>query len=259
MTVFQAFVLGVVQGLSEFLPISSSAHLLLTRYLLGWAEPGVAFDVALHIGTLVAVLWYFRREWLEMLLAVGRLIRQRGARTPVERRALFLVLATIPAGAAGFALADVADIYLRDPLVTSVTLIVFGVVLWLVDRFASKARTLESMRWTDALAVGVAQTLAFVPGVSRSGATMTAGRGLGFDRSAAAVFSFLLSMPIIAAAALRKAPEALASAGSGAPLIVVQNLASGAASQYCKGFVPGARRFTTRQIGGRFVRVWRTL
>jgi undecaprenyl-diphosphatase len=220
MTAFQALVLGIVQGLSEFLPISSSGHLLLTRYLLGWDEPGVAFDVALHIGTLVAVIWYFRREWLDLVTAVGRVIRQRGPRTPVERRALFIAVATIPAGIAGYFLADVDDTALRDPTVTAVTLIVFGLLLWLVDRYAARTRTLESMGWVDAIAIGIAQTLALVPGVSRSGATMTAGRGLGFDRPAAAVFSFLLSMPIIAAAALRKAPEALAAAGNGGPLLV---------------------------------------
>ena len=108
MTIFQAFVLGIVQGFSEFLPISSSGHLLLSRYVLGWPEPGVAFDVALHVGTLFAVLSYFRAEWVELFGAGVRVLRQRAAGTAVERRAVFIVLATIPGGLAGLALGDVA-------------------------------------------------------------------------------------------------------------------------------------------------------
>jgi undecaprenyl-diphosphatase len=220
MTIFQAFVLGVVQGLSEFLPISSSGHLFLVRYLLGWPDPGVAFDVALHVGTLVAVVWYFWSDWLALAAATLRVVNQRGARTPLERRAVFLVLATIPGGLAGWTLSSAAETTFRAESLAALALIVFGIILWLVDRFAPRERALEGLRWSDALLIGIAQAFALVPGVSRSGATMTAGRALGFDRQQAAVFSFLMSMPIIAAAALGKGTEALDGGIPLAPLII---------------------------------------
>ena len=209
MTLFQAFVLGIVQGLTEFLPVSSSGHLFLVRYLLDWPEPGLAFDVSLHVGTLVAVIWYFRREWIDLTAAAFRLVRQRSVRTAEERRVLFLILATIPAALGGLLLGDYAETVFRNPRITAIALIVLGLVLWFVDRVAPRVRGLASMRWMDALAIGVAQACALVPGVSRSGATMTAGRALGFDRQTAAVFSFLMSMPIILAAILSEAPEAI--------------------------------------------------
>ena len=220
MTLFQAFVLGAVQGLTEFLPVSSSGHLFLVRYLLEWPEPGLAFDVALHVGTLVAVLWYFRREWIALAAAAMRLVRQREARTPEERRVLFLILATIPAALGGVLLADYAETIFRHPRITAIALITLGLLLWIVDRLAPRIRTLDTMRWQDALVIGVAQIVAFVPGVSRSGATMTAGRALGFDRQTAAVFSFLMSMPIIAAALLKEAPHAFGPGEPMAPILV---------------------------------------
>jgi undecaprenyl-diphosphatase len=219
-TLFQAFVLGAVQGLTEFLPVSSSGHLFLVRYLLEWPEPGLAFDVALHVGTLVAVLWYFQREWIALAAAAMRLVRQRQARTPEERRVLFLIVATIPAGLGGLLLADLAETVFRHPRITAIALIALGLLLWIVDRLAPRIRTLDTMRWQDALAIGVAQIVALVPGVSRSGATMTAGRALGFDRQTAAVFSFLMSMPIIVAALLKEAPHALDSGEAIAPILV---------------------------------------
>jgi undecaprenyl-diphosphatase len=229
MTLFQAFVLGVVQGLTEFLPVSSSGHLFLVRYLLGWPEPGLAFDVALHVGTLVAVLWYFRREWIALTRAAGQLLRQRGARTAEERRVLFLILATIPAAIGGLLLGDYAETIFRHPRITAIALIVLGIMLWVVDRVASRARGLDGMRWTEALAIGVAQVVALVPGVSRSGATMTAGRALGFDRQSAAVFSFLMSMPIILAAILKETPDAITSGEAIAPILlgIVASMLSG--------------------------------
>ena len=229
MTLFQSFVLGIVQGLTEFLPVSSSGHLFLVRYLLEWPEPGLAFDVALHVGTLIAVLWYFRREWIELTSAAGRVATQRGARTPEERRVLFLVAATIPAAVGGLLLGDLVQTVFRHPRVTAIALIVLGLVLWAVDRAAPRIRTLATMRWADALAIGFAQVCALVPGVSRSGATMTAGRALGFDRSSAAVFSFLMSMPIILAAIVKEAPEALRSGEPVGPLIlgVIASMLSG--------------------------------
>ena len=209
MTVFQALVLGLVQGLGEFLPISSSAHLVLTPWVFGWPDPGLAFDVALHVGTLVAVLWYFRAEWVRLTQSGFALLRTRRADTEEKQRVLFIVIATIPAAIAGVLLEDYAESTFRSPLLIALTLIVMGIVLWAADRYAPRDRGLGQMRARDAVLIGLAQIFALVPGVSRSGSTMTAGRGPRFDRQGAAVFSFLMSMPITAAAAVLKAPTLL--------------------------------------------------
>lgn len=220
MTVFQALVLGILQGLAEFLPISSSAHLALAPWVFGWRDPGLAFDVALHVGTLVAVLWYFNQEWRNLAVAFFRLVRTRRADTDEERRVIYLVIATIPGALAGLALEDHAESTFRDPVLIAIALIVMGVILWLVDRLAPYARPLSSMRWLDALLVGIGQMFAIIPGVSRSGSTITAGRALKFSREAAAVFSFLMSAPITFAAIVLKVPEAIRETGISAPLIV---------------------------------------
>jgi undecaprenyl-diphosphatase len=209
MTVLQALVLGIVQGLGEFLPISSSAHLVLTPWVFGWPDPGLAFDVALHVGTLVAVLWYFRAEWVRLAQSGFDLLRTRRADTEEKQRLLYIVVATIPAAIAGLLLEDYAESAFRSPTLIALTLIVMGIVLWAVDRYAPRDRPLGNMRIRDAVLVGLAQIFALVPGVSRSGSTMTAARGLRFDRQSAAVFSFLMSMPITAAAAVLKAPTLL--------------------------------------------------
>ena len=219
MTVWQAIVLGVLQGLAEFLPISSSAHLALTPWILGWESPGLAFDVALHVGTLAAVLWFFRAQWGALTRAAWRIVTTRRIETEEERRVLFLLIATIPGGIGGLLLAEYAETVFRTPALIATTLIIMGIILWAVDRFAPQARPLSAMRWTHALLFGLAQVLALVPGVSRSGSTMTAGRAMGFHRESAAVFAFLMSMPITAAAAVYEVPKALAEGGLGAPLI----------------------------------------
>jgi undecaprenyl-diphosphatase len=209
MTVFQALVLGIVQGLGEFLPISSSAHLVLTPWVFGWPDPGLAFDVALHVGTLVAVLWYFRAEWVKLAQSGIALLRTRRADTEEKQRLLYIVVATIPAAIAGLLLEDYAESTFRSPTLIAFTLIVMGIVLWAADRYAPRDRPLGNMRIRDALLIGLAQIFALIPGVSRSGSTMTAARALRFDRQSAAVFSFLMSMPITAAAAVLKAPTLL--------------------------------------------------
>jgi undecaprenyl-diphosphatase len=225
MDVFQALVLGIVQGLAEFLPISSSAHLALVPFMFGWKDPGLAFDVALHLGTLAAVLWYFRAEWIALTRAGFDIVRTRAITGDEQWRAVYIVIATIPGALGGLVLQKYAETVFRNPAITAVMLIVLGILLWAADRYAAQRRTLTQVRWVDALLIGVAQVCALVPGVSRSGATMTAGRALGFDRTSAATFSFLMSMPITAAAAVVKVPEALRE-GVTLP-IVVGILASG--------------------------------
>lgn len=220
MSIFQALVLGVLQGLSEFLPISSSAHLALAPWFFGWEEPGLAFDVALHVGTLVAVLAYFRAEWLRLLVAAWEIARTRRVETESQRRVIFLIVATIPGGIGGLLLNEYAETTFRAPQVIAIAMMAMGVILWAVDQYVPQARPLGKMRGWDALLIGCAQVLALIPGVSRSGSTITAGRADGFDRESAAVFSFLMSMPIIAAAAVFKVPHALREHGLSAPLLV---------------------------------------
>jgi undecaprenyl-diphosphatase len=226
MTVFQAVVLGLVQGLAEFLPISSSAHLVLVPWVFRWPDPGLAFDVALHVGTLVAVLWYFRDEWVRLTQSAFALLRTRRVDTEEKRRLLQIVVATIPAAIGGLLLEDYAESTFRSPTLIAITLMVMGVVLWAADRYAPRDRPLGSMTLRDAVLIGLAQVFALVPGVSRSGSTMTAGRALRLDRQAAAMFSFLMSMPITAAAAVLKVPALLRS--DDLTMLVVGILASAA-------------------------------
>lgn len=218
-TVWQALVLGTLQGLTEFLPVSSSAHLSLTPWVFGWEPAGLAFDLSLHVGTLVALIWYFRLEWARLIRGGVTLLQNRRPTDDASRQALFIGIATIPAGIAGLLLEDLAETAFRAPIVTAIALIVMGALLWIVDARVRRDRSRGQMTWRDALIVGLAQCLALVPGVSRSGATITAGRALGFDRSSAAVFSFLMSMPIILAAALFKVPEALRETGISLALV----------------------------------------
>jgi undecaprenyl-diphosphatase len=220
MPIYQALVLGLVQGLSEFLPISSSAHLTLAPWALGWTDPGLAFDVALHVGTIAAVLWYFRAEWVALGRSGLHIISKRRVETPEERRLIFLIIGTIPAAIAGLLLEKKAETAFRAPALIATMLIVMGILLWAVDRYSRSDRTLGSIRWQDALMIGIAQAFALIPGVSRSGSTITGARFLGLDRQSAAIFSFLLSMPVTAAAAILKVPDALHSEGL-TPAIIV--------------------------------------
>jgi len=219
MTLFQAIVLGLVQGLAELLPISSSAHLALTPYFFGWTDPGLAFDVALHAGTLLALSWYFREEWRRMCISAWRIARSRRVISIDDRLLVYLVVATIPAAVAGVVLDEYAETLFRAPAIMGTTLIVMGAVLWAVDQRSARVRTLSEVRMSDAIIVGLAQVLALVPGVSRSGSTITAGRLLQLDRPTAARFSFLMSMPITLAAVVLKAPEAVRAEGFSLPLL----------------------------------------
>ncbi|HEU4996718.1 MAG TPA: undecaprenyl-diphosphatase UppP [Gemmatimonadaceae bacterium] len=218
MTVFQAIVLGVVQGLSEFLPISSSAHLTLTPWAFGWQDPGLDVDVALHLGTIIALVWFFWQEWVTLAGAALEILKKRRVETESERRVVWVAIATIPGALAGYLLQSYAKTVFRTPALVGAMLIVMGIILWAVDRAARQDRGLESMGWKDALLIGLAQMFAIIPGVSRSGSTITGGRGLRFSRESAAVFSFLMSLPITTAAVVFEGRHAIRE-GSMAPLI----------------------------------------
>lgn len=204
--VFQALVLAFVQGLTEFLPISSSAHLVLPSVLLGWPDQGLAFDVAVHVGTLVAVLFYYRSDIGDIILAWWDALCGRGV-SDNSRLAWYLVVATIPAGLVGFLGGDYIEAHFRSVLVIATTTLVFGLLLGVADKRAKAAGEGRLLTWPVVILIGLAQAIAPIPGVSRSGITMTAGLLLGLSRSAAARFSFLLSIPIISAAGLLKGLE----------------------------------------------------
>lgn len=218
MEYFQAVALGIVQGLTEFLPVSSSAHLILARALLGWdaAELGLAFDVACHVGTLGAVVAYFRADLAALAAAVPRLFRAPVWPADGEGRRLRLIaIGTVPVLIAGALFAGAIEDVLRTPWVTVVTLTLVAVLFLVVERTGRAVRGEEAVTPAVALAIGVAQAAALVPGVSRSGATMTTGMFLGIRREAAARFSFLLGIPAILAAAAHEGLH-LAEAGMGA-------------------------------------------
>jgi undecaprenyl-diphosphatase len=216
MSIAQAIVLGVVQGLSEFLPISSSAHLILLPWLLGWQDPGLAFDVALHWGTLVAVLAVFWRDWIRLIRAGAASIVDRRIGSDPERRLFWaLFVSSIPAAVVGTLFNEWAEERLREPLLIAATMSMMAVVLWLADRYGAKTRTEGDMRLPEAVGIGVAQAIALVPGVSRSGSTISVGLAYGFTREAIARFSFLMSTPIIFGAGVLKFPKMLREMNAG--------------------------------------------
>jgi undecaprenyl-diphosphatase len=232
--------MGIVQGLGEFLPISSSAHLILTPWLFGWQNDPVidslTFDVALHLGTLIAVVAYFWNDWIDLLRAVPGLLNwaaqaARGDRTHKltvpEHILTSIVIATIPGAILGVLLDKLVEKTLRAPLLIAVTLTILGLLLYLADQRRPEAKDLTHISWRDSLLIGLAQACALLPGVSRSGATITMGRFLTFDRVAAARFSFLLSAPITAAAVVFKIPDILTIPRSEIDVFVVGVLVSG--------------------------------
>jgi len=213
MTLIQAIVLGIIQGLGEFLPISSSGHLIVVPWLVGWGEHSLAFDVALHAGTLAAVVAAFYRDWWKMGTGFGRgLLRGAPLSEPEGRLLVILAVATIPGAVLGKLFEARAETVFRNPLLVACAMAVMGLILWVADR---RARTGEksvlTISWLDALLIGCAQAIALVPGVSRSGATITMALFLGFRRDQAARFSFLLATPIIAGATILKVPHVLHS------------------------------------------------
>ncbi|MBF0154594.1 MAG: undecaprenyl-diphosphate phosphatase [Magnetococcales bacterium] len=210
MDVFQGVVLGLIQGVTELLPISSSGHLILTPFFLGWKDQGLLFDMALNTATLLALMIYFRQDVFDLIR--GWFVSLGGgglADNPHGRLAWAIGLATIPAGVAGILLKGFVEGAARDPRVIGSTLIFYGLLLWVVDRRATLTKKLDAMTLRDAMVIGAAQALALVPGTSRSGITMTAALLLGFNRETAARFAFLLAIPIGVAVAILDTKELL--------------------------------------------------
>jgi undecaprenyl-diphosphatase len=243
-TILQAIVLGITQGVTEFVPISSSGHLILVPWLFGWSivdDPALnkTFDVALHVGTLVGAIVYFRHDVARYFLAWLASVRTREIASVDQRLAWAIVVGTIPGAIAGAALESTIEDTLGQPVVIAVMLAVFGVILYAVDRAARSDRDETTIAARTGLFLGVAQAVALQPGVSRSGVTITAARSIGLDRETATRFSFLLAMPIIAGAGAFKAAD------------LVQSGFQGYAAQFFWGFVASA-------VSG-FVAIWALL
>ncbi len=217
MDFFQAALLGLVQGITEFLPISSTAHLRVVPALLGYPDPGAAFTAVLQLGTLVAVIGFFFRELLTMVAAVVDPARRTG---PEARRLLYLVVGTVPIGVAGLAFRHAVEGPLRSLTVIAIALIVVALLMAAADRFAAGNRDLPDVGLRDSVLIGLAQALALVPGVSRSGITLVAAMALGLRRDAAARFSFLLSVPAIGAAGVFELPKVLRARDIGGGVLV---------------------------------------
>lgn len=261
MSWLEAIILGLTQGLTEFLPISSSGHLIIVPWLFGWETPGLAFDAALHLGTLLAVFAYFWRDLLEMVKAVPTILRERTALlkpgapdetddTFYARLGLLLVIGSIPGGIAGLALeSKIDDIFHLDGnqdraiVALAILLAAFAVLLWIADRTGKERRSLRSIRLPDALIIGVAQAIALMPGTSRSGVTLTAGLFRDFKRADAARFSFLLGIPLVTVAGLKGISELIQADPSGAE---IGRIVAGMATSAISGFI--AIRFLLRYL-----------
>lgn len=203
MELFHSIILGIVQGLTEFLPISSSAHLILVPKLLGWEDQGLMFDIAANTGSLVAVLAYFWRDVVRLTVGFVRTLRPGGfTDNPDGLLAWAVGWATIPIGLAGLTFKHHIETLARNPAVIGATTLFFGVLLWVADRRGRRLRGIESLTWKDAALIGVAQMFALIPGTSRSGVTMTAALFMGFTRESAARFSFLMAIPVGVLAAI---------------------------------------------------------
>jgi undecaprenyl-diphosphatase len=218
----QAAILGLVQGLTEFLPVSSSAHLVIVPWLFGWPGPGIAFDVALHMGTVIAVLAYFWRDWLNIIQGLLRVVSTRRIDDPQGKLGVYILLGTIPGVIAGLLLETRIDesFHSADPsrqangiLIIAVLMIALAVALFLAERLARHRLDITQLTLGAALGVGLAQALAVLPGVSRSGSTITAGLFAGLKREAAARFSFLLGTPIIVGSGIKKGYDVLQAGG----------------------------------------------
>ena len=229
----QAIVLGIVQGLTEFLPVSSSGHLIVVPALLGWDDPfieSLAFSVMLHVATLLALLIYFRSDWLRLIPAGLATLRDRSLQGDPDRKlAWLLAAATVPAVIVGLLLNDLIETTFREPRLVAMTLVAGAAVLWVADRVGSKQREISGLTFPAAVGIGAAQALALVPGVSRSGISISAGLFAGLDREAAARFAFLMATPITAGAGLWEVRKII-SGEVGVELPIVPLLAGMAAS-----------------------------
>jgi undecaprenyl-diphosphatase len=205
MPLYQVVVLSIIQALTEFAPVSSSAHLALAPWLFGWKDPGLTFDVALHFGTLLAILIYFFRDWVQIIAQGVGLSAGSDPQLKQNRALLWLIaVASVPIGLIGYLFNKQAETTWRSPYLIGAMLILIALLMWWAERKSSGNKPMSQISWGDGLAIGIAQALAVVPGTSRSGITITAGLFRGLNRETAARFSFLLSAPAIAAAALKK-------------------------------------------------------
>ena len=202
MEIYQALILGIVQGLTELLPISSSAHITIIPWIFNWNIPE-AFDVALHFGTLLAIVLYFFKDWMELIKGGYKYVVKK-EKTVQGRMFWYIVLATIPGGIVGYLLDHFLNGVLNRPIIIAIALIVMGIILYVVDKNAKSKVKYEEMTLKQTFLIGVSQALAFIPGVSRSGITITTARAMGVTREAAAKYTFLLSTPIVFAATVLK-------------------------------------------------------
>ncbi len=202
MEIYQALILGIIQGLTELLPISSSAHLTIIPMIFKWSVPE-AFDVALHFGTLLAIIIFFFKDWLELIKG-GYNYAIKKETTTQGKMFWYIVLATIPGGVIGYILDHFCEDYLKNPIIIAIALIVMGIILYIVDKKAKSKVKYEDMNLKQTFLIGLSQALAFIPGVSRSGVTITTARAMGITREAAAKYTFLLSTPIVFAATVLK-------------------------------------------------------
>ncbi len=235
MIIVEAVILGIIQGFTEFLPISSSAHLIVIPWMFGWQGTlvdSLNFDVALHAGTLVAIVAYFWKDWLDLLISFFSGMREGTWRTGEGRLVWYIVLATLPAGILGVKYEHVVEESFRNPLLIAISLVTVSIIIWAADRYSRKTDGIQRMTLGHALIIGCAQATALVPGVSRSGSTIIGGLLTGYTRESAARFSFLLSTPVIAGAAVLKlhklhlAPGELAPFAAGVACSAVVGYAS---------------------------------
>jgi len=236
-----AVILGIIQGVTEFLPISSSAHLLLVPWFFGWQPQGLTFDVSLHLGTTIAVLVFFWRDWCRLAAETWIGLKERNPFGNADRRlAWFLAVGTVPAGLAGFFFEAIVETKLRSPIITVFTLAGLGALLWFAEKRSRQNRGIEMYTWADSLWIGFSQAVALIPGVSRSGITITAAMFRSSTRTSAARFSFLLSTPIILGATILKAWEMAKGFGpslDGAGQVPWVVLGVGVASAAVTGFL----------------------
>lgn len=208
MTIIQSIVLGIVQGLGEFLPISSSAHLVITPWLFNWKDPGLSFDVALHMGTLFAVLFYFWKDWLRLIKSFFASLSERKIGDDIDRRLVwFILIASVPGAAIGYLLEEQAETVFRNPLLIAGMMILMGAIMFWIDRSSKGSKKIDNITFIDSFLIGFSQAIAIIPGVSRSGITITTALSRKLDRETSARFSFFLSTPIIAGASLLKLPR----------------------------------------------------